>query len=339
MSSDHGGAVARVRTYWRRALFGPSVGARIRIYEELAPMLAAGIGLRESLRSTADRRSGAGRRAVELIADGVARDVPPSSTMRANPECFTPLEAALVATGERTGRLDAAFRSASAQLERAQAVRTRMIQAVAYPLLLVHCFILMCAVVRMFGGGSFLLVALPSFALLWGGVFLVASLHAAGAGSPAYFGFLRRLPLLGSVLRTDAVARFARAFAALHGGGVAYGEALTIAGEASGDAVLSSDAEFAARELLDGATMSEALTRMRSIPSDDLGLLVAGEHSGELEGAAGRVADLESARHDVAVNRLASVLRNGLVIVMGIAVGVYAVSFYANLYAPILNMK
>src|SRR6185369_14642803 len=125
----------RVRSFWRRVLHGPSDGARIQIYEELAPTLTAGIGLREALRSTADRNSGAKRRAVLLLADGVDNNVALSAVMRANPETFTAIEAALVETGERTGRMDTAFRAASAQLERAKAVRARMWQSVSYPLL------------------------------------------------------------------------------------------------------------------------------------------------------------------------------------------------------------
>jgi type IV pilus assembly protein PilC len=339
MTNEQGGALGRVRTFWRRTLFGPSVVARIEIYEELAPTLAAGIGLREALQATTDRHSGAKRRAVELLSDGVERDVPMSVTMRANPEFFTLIEAAIVETGERTGRMDVAFRGAAAQLERAKAVRTRMWQSVSYPLLLVHCFILMCSVVRMFGGGSFLLLAVPSFALLWGGIFLVASVHAARQDSEGYARRLRSIPLFGSVLRVGSLARFARVFAALYGSGVAYGEALLIAGQASGDAVMCAEAVTAASALDRGASLPEALTRMPSIPSDDMGLLLAGEKSGELEGAALRVSVLEDARYDVSVNRMAGLLRNGLVVVMGCAVGLYAVSFYAKYYGAILDIK
>jgi type IV pilus assembly protein PilC len=334
-----GDAISRVRTFWRRALLGPSPRARMQIYEELAPALAAGIGVREALRATAGRHRGAKRRAAEALADGVDRDVALSQTMRANPELFTPLEAALVTTGERTGRLDAAFRAAAAQLERAQSVRNRMIQAVSYPLLLVHCFILMCSFVRWCGGGSFLLLAVPSFAALWGGIFLAASFHASRADDVHYARFLRRVPVVGSVVRKAALARFARAFASVYGGGALYGDALTVAAEASGDAAIRADAADAAAALETGSTLPDALGRMPSIPADDLGLLVAGEHAGALEDAATRVSILEDALFDVAVNRMALILRNGFVIVMGIAVGLYAISFYRGLYAPLLNMK
>ena len=337
-TTDDRGAMTRVRTFWRRALLGPSPGARIEIYEELAPTLGAGIGLREALRTTAERHGGIKRRTVELLADGVDRDVALSETMRANPDSFTPIEAALLATGERTGRLDVAFRGAAAQLERTRGVRNRLLQAVAYPLLLVHCFILMCSVVHMFGGGSFLLVFVPSLVGFWGTIFVIASLHAANADRPGYARFVHRIPIVGRVVRAGALARFARSLAALHGGGVPYDESLRAAADAAGNAQLRADAALAIHALSQGAPLPVALAQMSSLPSDDRGLLVAGEQSGELEAAAVRVANLEDERFDVVVKRMASVLPGILVAVMGMLVAAYAFQFYASQYADLDKM-
>ncbi len=337
-TTDDGGAIRRVRTFWRRTLRGPSPGARIEIYEELAPTLGAGIGLRQALRATAERHRGLKRRTVELLAAGLERDVSLSETMRANPDSFTRIEAALISTGERTGRLDVAFRGAAAQLERARGVRNRLLQAIAYPLLLVHCFILMCSVVRMFGGGSFVLTLVPSLIGFWGAVFVLASLHAANADRAAYARLIQRIPIVGRVVRAGALARFARALAALHGGGVPYDESLRVAAEASGNALLRADAAVAIHALARGAPLPVALEQITTIPSDDLGLLVAGEQSGELEAAALRVADLEDERFDVVVKRMASVLPGVLVAIMGVVVAAYAFSFYAGRYAEIDKM-
>jgi type II secretory pathway component PulF len=337
-TTDDRGAMTRVRTFWRRALLGPSPGARIEIYEELAPTLGAGIGLREALRSTAERHGGTKRRTVELLAAGLERDVAPSETMRANPDSFTPIEAALLSTGERTGRLDIAFRGAAAQLERSRGVRNRLLQAVAYPLLLVHCFILMCSVVRMFGGGSFILTLLPMLIGFWGTIVVIASLHAANADRPGYARFLHRIPIVGRVVRAGALARFARSFAALHGGGVPYDESLRVAADASGNAVLRADAAVAIHALSRGAPLPAALDQMTTIPSDDRGILIAGEQSGELEAAGLRVANLEDERFDVVVKRMASVLPGILVAIMGIVIGAYAFHFYAGQYAELDKM-
>jgi type II secretory pathway component PulF len=324
--------LSRVRAFWRRTLRGPGVGGRIEIYEELAPTVGAGIGIREALDACADRHGGAKRRALMLLADALARDVPLSETMRAHPETFSAVEAALVATGERTGRLDAAFRAAAAQLERSRGVRNRIVQAVAYPVLLVHCFILMCSLVRMFGGGSFLGIALPSFVAFWGGLFVLTSVHVALSRDARYSQILASLPVAGRVVRAGALGRFLRAFAALHGAGVAYEDCLRLSAEASADGAVGADAETAIRSLAGGAPLAFALSQMSTIPVDDRGLLLAGEQSGELETAANRAAALEESRFDVVLKRATTLLPGCLVLLIGIAVGWYAISFYAGIY-------
>jgi len=345
MINEHEGALRRLRTFWRRTLFGPSVQARIEIYEELAPTLAAGIGLREALQSTTDRHSGAKRRAVELLSDGVERDVALSETMRANPEFFTPLESALVATGERSGRMDVAFRSAAAQLERSNSTRTRFVQACTYPLVLVHCLILipslgMIAVPR--GVLAWLAFVLPALAVLWSVILGVTSVFAAFQGSPAFARLLARVPVVGSALKAAALARFTRAFSALHGAGVTYDETLLTAGLVSGHALIAQDANVAVDALRRGEPFPTALSMMRTLPSDDLGLLISGEHSGELEQSARRVAELEEARFDVVTKRALAVLPTVLVGLVGLAVAVLAFKVIGGYYGEMnkmLNMK
>lgn len=324
--------LSRVRAFWRRTLRGPGVGARIEIYEELAPTVGAGIGIREALAASAGRHGGAKHRALTLLLDGLGRDVPLSETMRRSPDAFSGLEAALVATGERTGRLDAAFRAAAAQLERTRSVRNRIVQAVSYPMLLVHCFILMVSIVGAANGHSFVKTALPSFAAFWGGLFLLTSIHVALALEATYANVLAAVPIVGRVVRAGALGRFLRSFAALHGAGIAYEDCLRLSAAASNDGAVLADANAAARSLAGGAPLSEALGRMSTIPVDDRGLLIAGEQSGDLEAAANRAAGLEEDRFDVVLKRATALLPGCLVMLIGIAVGWYAISFYAGLY-------
>lgn len=332
------GAVPSVRAFWRRTLSGPSVGARIAMYEEIAPGLGAGIGVREVLRTAAARHGGAKRRAIEILAEGVDRDAGLSATMLANPEHFTVLEAALVATGERTGRLDAAFRAAAAQLDKTRATRNRVIQACAYPLFLVHALVATMGMVHMFGGGSFLAVVLPAFALIWGGFVAVASINAAFAGRPGYRRFVERIPVVGAVVKTSSMTRFARAFAALHGAGMSHDESLRIAADASGSALLRADAAIACYALSKGQSLPAALTLMPSLPGEAQGILIAGEQSGELEAAAARVAALAEERGDVVAKRAITLLPGCLVLIVGLAVALLAFSVIGGYYKSMLDV-
>ena len=313
--------IGRACSFWRRVLRGPSPSARLLLYEELAPTMAAGIGIREGLRLTADRNRGAGRRAVELLESGLNLDVALSATMRAHPDVFSPIEAALVATGERTGRLDAAFRSAAAQIERERAMRNRLLQAFLYPLFLVHALVLMVGVLRMTAGnGSFVAFVLTAFAVLWLAILGSATLLAAFSGEPAFARAIGRVPVIGTAVRRAALARFARSFAALHGAGVGYEDCLRTSAAASGNALLGAQCEEAALAVRRGEPLSAALARVPFLPGEDRGLLVSGEQSGALEESARRLADLEDERFDVATKRAIALLPPILVILVGAAV-------------------
>jgi type II secretory pathway component PulF len=203
-----------------------------------------------------------------------------------------------------------------------------------------HFLFAVMAFVRWTGGnGGFLLAFVPPFLLLWTAIFLAVSLHAGLRGGRGYARFLESIPALGRALRAASLARFARAFQTLHGAGVSYDETLRVAAEASGHAAIAADSEEARTALLRGEPFPSALERMRSIPSDDRGLLVAGEQSGDLEAAAGRVAQMEEDRFEVAAKRAFSLLPGVLMILVGAAVAWFVFSFYLSRYADILNMK
>ena len=336
-----GGALRRVRTFWGRILSGPPAAARIEIYEELAPSLAAGIGVREALDLAAGRHAGKKRRAVDLLADGVARDVPMSETMRGHPEAFSVLEAAILSSGERTGRLDVAFRTAAAQLDRQRATQNRLIQACTYPFVLLHCLILIPSlglILPQHGLLGWLAFVIPALATLWlvllGGISFVA----AYSDRPAFARFAARIPIVGRAVTSSAIARFARSLGALHGAGVTYDESLRIAAETSGNALLMEESRAAVLVLRTGGTFPDALGRLRTIPHEDQGLLLAGEQSGELEASAKRVAELEEERFEVVTKRAIAVLPTVLVGIVGLAVAVIAFRVIGGYYKSLTDM-
>ncbi len=332
-TADRGEFTAAVKRFWRRVLRSPSPRARIEVYGELAPLVAAGIGVRDAVRREAERHSGAKRRLLAALDDGLARDVPPSETMRAHPEVFSALEAAIVATGERTGRLDVAFREAARQIERAKATRDRTIQACIYPLFVLHFLIAgmtLGTIAASRGMGAYFAFVVPTLALLWGAILGAVSVHAGLAPRPGYERFLRALPVVGRIRRASGLARFARAFSALHGAGVPYDACLRTAADASGDAALREETYRVAPDVARGDPLPSILSRIASLPPDTVTFLAAGEHAGDLEMSLARVADMEDERAEVAVRRLLSVLPGILIAIVGLIVAWVVIGYYAS---------
>lgn len=321
-----------IAAFWRRSLRGPTARTRMLLYDEIAPSLGAGVGLRQSLEGARARHGGRGRRrALDALAGAAASGTSLAEAMRAEPDVFSPLETALVAAGERTGRLDAAFRAASAELSKARAASSRTLQASLYPLFLAHFFVLVP--LPLARGASVTGFALPLLAALWAAAAGLTSLHVGLRGSRGYAAALARIPVVGGLRRAGSLARFARCLAALHASGSSHGESVRLAADASGDAEVRADASVAAHLLDRGASLPQAFDAMACLPQDDRNLLVAGEQSGELESAATRVADLEQARRDALLGRTMALLPALLVLLVGLAVAWLAISFYGRLFS------
>ncbi len=332
----------RAAAFWRRVLSGATPRARLDLYTEIASMTAAGIAVRQALRFIAERQHGARRRLAQALSEPAERGESLSSGLRAHPELFPPIETELVAAGERTGRVDAAFRATAAQVERTLALRNRVISAALYPLFLVHFGIVVLSIplVGMQRGlGAWLLFVVPVLLLLWGALGAAVTAHVAFAESPRYGRALFAVPVLGRALRAAALSRFLRALSALHGAGVQFDEALLAAGAAAGNGVLREEARAAARLTASGESLTVALAGVATLPRESLAQVAGAEQSGDLESALLRVADLEQERADASATRATALLPGCLValVALGVAWVAYAV-VWRGYFGPILEI-
>jgi type II secretory pathway component PulF len=77
---------------------------------------------------------------------------------------------------------------------------------------------------------------------------------------------------------------------------------------------------------------SAALEQMPSVPSDVRGILTSGEHAGELESAAVRVAEFQEERGEVVTKRALALLPGCLVLIIGLAVAAWAFQVLGGIY-------
>jgi type IV pilus assembly protein PilC len=118
-----------------------------RLLQDIGDMMGAGVDLVRCLELVAGRNPQALRFATALRAAALA-GLPLSATMEEN---GAQAAAALVAVGEVTGNLGGAFVAAAAHMQRRREARRALVQALAYPLLLLSlsavCVELVCVAV------------------------------------------------------------------------------------------------------------------------------------------------------------------------------------------------
>jgi type II secretory pathway component PulF len=295
-------------TTWKRWLFGMSGRARMLLYEETASLVGAGFGIREALADLMGRSGGRRRRALERLADAVHHGVPVGEAMLGFPEHFAPVEARLVAAGEKTGRLDRAFRDAAAEIARARVARDRFVKSAAYPVFLLHfaLFVPSCVLASNRSSGS--AATLQAFAIClvaWGAVAALTTLHLSRRDTPGWGRALAHLPLVGPVARSAAISRASRVTAALHDAGEDLPSTLSHAADACGNGWVASELRDAAGRVQQGVPLTAALVGVGAFGTDARHLVETGERSGTLSESFRRIAELEDQRFSAAAVRLA----------------------------------
>jgi general secretion pathway protein F len=323
-----------------------------RFARQLAGLLDAGLTVEQSLtvlRGSEDARlAGTAERLLGQVRGGAALS---QAAERAG---FPPLHVALLRAGESGGNLAAAAARVAHYLERARAAVEQLQSALVYPAILVVVAALSIAVLmtvvipefeQMFRSAG---QALPwSTALLVGasafladfGWLLLLALAATWLGlrvalqrpgpRRAIHGAVLRLPLAGRLWRWIEAERFARALAALAGGGVALPRAVELAADATANQAIADHLRQAARALRQGESLADAAGGGALLPRGLVDLLRVGEASGRLAPLAEQAADLQAQEIDATVRRLIALLVPLLTLVLGALVGGIVLSVLA----------
>jgi general secretion pathway protein F len=144
-----------------------------------------------------------------------------------------------------------------------------------------------------------------------------------------------KLPMIGSLVRMIAVARFSRTLGTLLSSGVALLVALDIVRNVVANAVLARVIEDARDAIREGAEIAPPLKRSGEFPPMLIHMVAIGERSGQLEQMLARVATSFEDRADARMKGLMSLLAPMLIMLMGGSVGfiVFAI------LTPILQMN
>ena len=105
--------------------------------QELALLLESGIALLEALETLREKDGGgAGRAALDSVIGALRQGLPMSEALAREPGEFDALFIAIVAASERSGQLVRALQDHAAYLSWSQALRSKLVAASVYPLLL-----------------------------------------------------------------------------------------------------------------------------------------------------------------------------------------------------------
>lgn len=313
----------------------------------LSLLLRAGVPLGQGLGVLApqieDREL---REVLEQVASRVREGSDFDASLAAHPRWFPELYVHVVRAGVQAGELPKVLLELAAYYTRQKKLRDRVVSALTYPALMGAVGVLVLTFLLAFVVPKVTTVLLeqkrvlpwPTEVLLWVSDGLTAYWWAIlPAAAIVLLGLIRgfstergkrlrdrllfRVPVLGDLFRKQIVARWAGTMSTLLASGIPVAQALSVVRGAVGSAALADDIARIEREVLDGASLSEALKRSRVLPPAVGFVAGVGEESGELHDVLKEVAESYNDEVEVASGRLTDLLNPVLIVFLGLVVG------------------
>lgn len=324
---------------------------------ELGLMLRTGLTLLQSLDTLGEvLESRALRACAGRLSSAVQLGRTLSSALEDERAIFPPVVAHLVRMAEATGELDQAFARASEYLERRAALRAQVISSLLYPAIVIVVsagvfWFLTTRIVPKFAKflerrqGALpwttqLLMDISGWVQAWGPTaMLVLALAALAllvarrtpAGRAAIDRTLLRIPLLGGVTRTAAMAHLGRTLGLLLQSGLPLHESLTILG-ASFDNVSYREHVARARErVVQGTSLARSLQGPLVTPLCTQ-VIGVGETSGALDEVLGELGTFYDRRLQARLRTLSALVEPAILLLVGGMVGFVYMSFFQAIF-------
>jgi len=298
------------------------------ITRQLATLVESGLPLEESLIAVAEQcDKNSLKSMVMAVRTKVTEGYGLAESMSEFPNVFNHLYRAMVAAGEKSGHLDKVLNRLADYTEQRQQLRSQMIQALVYPVIMtvvavgVIAILLTAVVPKIVGqfehmgadlpGTTQFLIASSDFLQAYGlAIVLVISLIMvifSRLMRKSAFKFtvhtrIIRLPAIGKVSRGLNTARFARTLSILTASAVPLLESMTIAGEVLDNLYIKQKVKEAGDKVREGTSLRVSLEQTKLFPPMMLHMIASGEKSGQLEHMLGRAADNQDREFEALVN-------------------------------------
>ena len=346
--------------YWNAKLTSVKEMDKILMARNLGAMLGAGLSLARALavleRQTKNLRLSA---AISQISSDVRRGETLHASLNKFPRIFSNLFIAMVRAGEESGTLPDALKVVSDQMERMYDLKKKIRGAMIYP-----CIILVAIV----GIGILMMIyvvptlaqtfaemnaTLPTSTLVVIGIsnFLVQYTTLAiglifGVVAFFYVGARTRVgkrtgdfiflhtPVIGEMVREVNAARTSRTLASLIASGVDVMTALDIVREVVQNTYFQEVLESAKTAVGEGEPLSAAFVRREDLYPPFVGEMMAvGEETGQTSEMLKRLAVYYEEEVDRKTKDMSTIVEPFLMVIIGGAVGFFAVSMITPIYS------
>ncbi len=325
---------------------------------QFATLLVAGLPLVDALGVLMDQ---ADRKPTKALLADIREQVRGGKSLSAVLETydkeFSPIYVHMVRAGEASGALDQILFRLAEFLEKQQALRNKVTNALLYPALMlvvgiaVLFFLMTFVVPKITAVFASMKQALPWPTLVLMSISRVCAdywplfLGAAAGGGWLVRRFLRtetgrvladrailRLPLFGDVARMVSISRLSSTLSTMLASGVQLLDALDVSRRVMNNRVLEEAVENARQNIREGETIADPLRRSGEFPSLVTHMIAVGERSGEMEEMLRRISQIYDGEVERVITRLTALLEPVMILSMGVIVFFIVVSILLPIF-------
>ena len=286
-----------------------------------------------------------------------------ADSMRKHPSAFDSLYTNMMVAGEAGGILDTILKRLAIHIEKNVQLTAQVKSAMTYPI----AILTISAIVV----GAILWKVIPTFANLFAGLgatlplptrmvivmsnslvtympllilggavlaFTYRRFRATGRGRRAVDGALLKTPVLGLIIRKEAVARFCRTLATLLGSGVPILDGLEITAKTAGNAIIEDAIRVTRAAIERGETVSGSLRGTRAFPPMVTQMINVGEATGTLDTMLAKIADFYEEEVNTSVAGMLTLIEPIMIAFLGVLVGSIVIAMYLPIFDLISRM-
>lgn len=326
---------------------------------QLSTMIDAGLPLVQSLEILGEQQENATfKKVLREIRTDVETGTTFADAMKKHTTIFDNLYCNMVEAGELGGILDTILNRLASFMEKNMALKKKVKGAMTYPVICICISFVVLAVMLIFvvpvfqkmfadfgsalPGPTQMVVDMSEFAkgnfhFMIGAivalVFAIKKIYKTEKGREKIDGFLLNMPIVGSLLRRVAVAKFTRTLGTMLQSGVPILDSLNVVARTAGNKVVEKAVFRVTDSISEGRAIAEPLAETGVFPGMVVQMINVGESTGALDVMLTKIADFYDEEVDQAVDNLTAAIEPLMMVFLGGMIGGLVVAMYLPIFS------
>lgn len=342
-----------------------SVVDRMLFTRHLGVMLKAGLSFSRSLTVLSEQTDNAYfKEILGNVKEDVQKGNSLAKSLEKHPKVFDGLFVNMIRVGETSGNLEEVLDILALQLKKSHELTSKIKGAMMYPAVIVFAMVVIGILMMIFVIPTLLSiftemdVELPAttkvivfisnsfqnhgILILLGSIllsFLFSRIIKTTKGKKVFDYFLLHLPIIGKIISKVNMARFSRTLSSMIASGVSIVNALEIISGTLGNTYYRNSIKSACENMQRGVALSEVVGGYDKLYYPLMvHMIEVGEETGTLEDTLRQVAEFYEEEIDQITSNMSSIIEPILMLVIGGAVGFFAVSMIQPMYGIMGSM-